>query len=211
MALFRRHKKHESEAEQSPQVVFEVDTKPTGDTKPMGSTNPMGDTKPTGDTKPMGRVEPMVGSARSAGIIRGKGRGRTQDEPASDIKPTGVVKPDAKMAKSKRRKGAVKGVLSGEVLVSSPAKKHYTFALYCCLLIILYMGYVFSSQRLQREQIECRIELQKTRAKSLLYSSEKISASRHSNITSEVEKRGINIKEWPTPPQVIGKDETKKH
>lgn len=211
MALFRRHKKHESEAEQSPQVVFEVDTKPTGDTKPMGSTNPMGDTKPTGDTKPMGRVEPMVGSARSVGIIRGKGRGRTQDEPASDIKPTGVVKPDAKMAKSKRRKGAVKGVLSGEVLVSSPAKKHYTFALYCCLLIILYMGYVFSSQRLQREQIECRIELQKTRAKSLLYSSEKISASRHSNITSEVEKRGINIKEWPTPPQVIGKDETKKH
>ena len=192
MALFRRHKKHESEAEQSPQVVFEVDTKPTGDTKPMGSTNPMGDTKPTDDTK-------------------GKGRGRTQDEPASDIKPTGVVKPDAKMAKSKRRKGAVKGVLSGEVLVSSPAKKHYTFALYCCLLIILYMGYVFSSQRLQREQIECRIELQKRRAKSLLYSSEKISASRHSNITSEVEKRGINIKEWPTPPQVIGKDETKKH
>ena len=207
MALFRRHKKHESEAEQSPQVVFEVDTKPIGDTKPMGSTYPMGDTKPTGDTKPMGRVEPMVGSARSAG----KGRGRTQDEPARDIKPTGVVKPDAKMAKSKRRKGAVKGVLSGEVLVSAPAKKHYTFALYCCLLIILYMGYVFSSQRLQREQIECRIELQKRRAKSLLYSSEKISASRHSNITSEVEKRGINIKEWPTPPQVIGKDETKKH
>ncbi|MBR3682506.1 MAG: hypothetical protein IKL67_03720 [Tidjanibacter sp.] len=188
MALFRRHKKHESEAEQSPQVVFEVDTKPTGDTKPMG------DTKPTGGTKPMRATMPM-GATTSA----------------SDIKPTGAVKPDAKMAKSNRRKGAVKGVLSGEVLVSSPAKKHYIFALYCCLLIILYMGYVFSSQRLQREQIECRIELQKTRAKSLLYSSEKISASRHSNITSEVEKRGIEIKEWPTPPQVIGKDEAKKH
>lgn len=126
-----------------------------------------------------------------------------------DIKPTGMVQPDA--AHRPRRKGAVKKVLSGEALVSSPAKKHYTFALYVCLLIILYMGYIFNSHRLQREQIECRIELQKSRAKALLYSSEKISASRHSNITSEIEKRGINIKEWPTPPQTIGKDETKKH
>lgn len=120
-----------------------------------------------------------------------------------------MVQPDA--ANRSRHKGAVKKVLSGEALVSSPAKKHYTFALYVCLLIILYMGYIFNSHRLQREQIECRIELQKSRAKALLYSSEKISASRHSNITSEIEKRGINIKEWPTPPQTIGKDETKKH
>ncbi len=125
-----------------------------------------------------------------------------------DVKPTGMVQPD--VTNRPRRKGAVKGVLSGEVLVSSPAKKHYTFALYVCLLIIVYMGYIFNSHRLQREQIECRIELQKSRARALLYSSEKISASRHSNITSEIEKRGINIKEWPTPPQTIGKDETKK-
>lgn len=125
-----------------------------------------------------------------------------------DVKPTGAVKPDV-VAKS-RRKGAVKGVLSGEVLVSSPAKKHYIFALYVCLLIILYMSYVFSSHSLQREQIECRIELQKSRAKSLLYSSEKINASRHSNIIKEIEKRGIDIREWPTPPMVIGKDEEKK-
>ena len=126
-----------------------------------------------------------------------------------DVKPTGAVK--ASSTEKTGRKGAVKDVLSGGVLVSSPAKKHYTFVLYCCLLIILYMGYLFSAQRLQREQIECRIELQKSRAKSLLYSSEKISASRHSNITSEVKKRGIKIQEWPTPPQVIGKDEAKKH
>lgn len=126
-----------------------------------------------------------------------------------DVKPTGAVKPMA--ADKPRRKGAVKDVLSGDVLVSSPAKKHYTFILYLCLLIILYMGYHFSGHRLQREHIECRIELQKARAKSLLYSSEKINASRHSNITNEIKKRGINIQEWPTPPQVIGKDETKKH
>ena len=126
-----------------------------------------------------------------------------------DVKPTGMVQPD--VTNRPCRNDAVKKVLSGEALVSSPAKKHYTFALYVCLLIILYMGYIFNSHRLQREQIECRIELQKSRAKALLYSSEKISASRHSNITSEIEKRGINIKEWPTPPQTIGKDETKKH
>ena len=141
-------------------------------------------------------------------------RHKKQEEKASaplpkDVKPTGAVKPMA--ADKPRHKGAVKDVLSGDVLVSSPAKKHYTFILYLCLLIILYMGYLFSGHRLQREQIECRIELQKARAKSLLYSSEKINASRHSNITNEIKKRGINIQEWPTPPQVIGKDETKKH
>ena len=139
------------------------------------------------------------------------GRKKHTSEPAplpKDVKPTGMVKPD--VANKPRRKGAVKGVLTGEALVSSPAKKHYTFALYVCLLIILYMGYIFNSHRVQREQIECRIELQKSRAKALLYSSEKISASRHSNITAEIEKRGFNIKEWPTPPQTIGNDETKR-
>jgi hypothetical protein len=119
-----------------------------------------------------------------------------------------MVKPD--VANKPRRKGAVKGVLTGEVLVSSPAKKHYTFALYVCLLIILYMGYIFNSHRLQREQIECRIELQRIRARSLIYSSERIEATRHSNIQNEITKRGIKIKEWPTPPHIITNEQKKQ-
>ena len=127
-----------------------------------------------------------------------------------DEKPRGVVAPDASQQEAKRD-GAVRKVLSGDVLYNPRTARYYPFMLYCTLLILLYMGFVFQGQRVQREEIECRIELQKARAKSLLYSSEKINASRHSNITNEIKKRGINIQEWPTPPQVIGKDETKKH
>lgn len=139
------------------------------------------------------------------------GKKKTKNKVATplpkDIKPTGEVKPD--VAPTRQRKGTVKNVLSGDALVPL-AKQHYTFVLYCCVLIMLYMGYVFSSQRLQRREIECRIELQRVRAKSLIYSSERIEASRHSTIVKEVEQRGLQIKEWPTPPQTIGNNERTK-
>ena len=84
--------------------------------------------------------------------------------------------------------------------------------LYCCLLVILYMSYRFTCQRVQREDIACRIELQRERSKALLISSEKLDATRYNNITQEIKRRGINIQEWNTPATIIttAKEDGKK-
>lgn len=128
--------------------------------------------------------------------------GRQTTAPRRDEKPVGAVKPSA-INESKRRSS--KSIFSGDVLYSESVRRHYPFALYCCLLILLYMGYVFTCQRAQREEISCRIELQQKRSKALLFSSERLRATRYNNITEEIEKRGIDIKQWNTPPLVIKK------
>lgn len=119
-----------------------------------------------------------------------------------DEKPRGAVAPDKTHSETKR-KGGVKKVLSGDVLYNPSTARHYPFVLYCCLLILLYMGFVFNGQRTQREEIQCRIELQRLRARSLVFSSERIQATRHANIQTEIKKRNIDIQEWATPPHVI--------
>lgn len=122
-----------------------------------------------------------------------------------DEKPRGEVAPDITHRES-NHKGGVKRVLSGDVLYTPRTARLYPFLLYCTLLILLSMGFLFQGQRVQREEIECRIELQRIRARSLIISSERIQATRHGNIQDEITKRGINIKEWPTPPHVIGNE-----
>ena len=126
-----------------------------------------------------------------------------------DEKPRGEVAPSP-AHKEEKPKGAVRKVLSGDVLYNPRTARYYPFLLYCTLLILLYMGFVFQGQRVQREEIECRIELQRIRARSLIYSSERIEATRHSNIQNEITKRGIKIKEWPTPPHIITNEQKKQ-
>jgi hypothetical protein len=65
------------------------------------------------------------------------------------------------------------------------------------------MGYLFSCQRLQREEISCQIELQTLRAKSLLMSTERIKATSHDNLTKEIQRRSLDLKQWNSLPAVI--------
>ena len=126
--------------------------------------------------------------------------GRQTTAPRKDEKPMGAVKP-SHIDEAKRRSS--KSIFSGDVLYSESVRRHYPFALYCCLLILLYMGYVFTCQRAQREEISCRIERQRERSKALLYSTERLNATRYNNITEEIKARGISIRQWNTPPTVI--------
>ena len=126
--------------------------------------------------------------------------GRQATAPRKDEKPMGAVKPSS-IDEARRRSS--KSIFSGDVLYNESVRRHYPFMLYCCLLILLYMGYVFTCQRTQREEIACRIELQRERSKALLYSSERLEATRHNNIVEEIKRRGLDLREWNTPPAVI--------
>lgn len=134
----------------------------------------------------------------SQGVMSQNGRQST----APDVKPIGAVAPD-------RGNRTSRGIFSGDVLYSQTIRRHYPFALYCCLLIILYMGYIFNCQRTQREEIASRIELQKVRSRALLLSSERLEAVRHSNLTEEIQRRGLNLQQWNTPPVIIRRNESR--
>lgn len=122
--------------------------------------------------------------------------GRQATAPRRDEKPLGAVRPSA-VNEAKRRSS--KSIFSGEVLLTAKVKKYYTFVLYCFLLMLLYMSYNFTCHRTQREEISCRIELQRVRSKALLISSERLDATRYNNITNEIKRRGIDIQAWSTP------------
>lgn len=126
--------------------------------------------------------------------------GRQSTEPLRDVKPRGEVAPSVH-DRSKKRSSTT--FFSGEVLYNPTIRRHYPFAIYCCGLLLLYMGYLFACQRLQREEISCQLELQKLRSKSLLISTERHRATSHDNIIEEIERRGLDIKQWNTLPTVI--------
>ena len=138
----------------------------------------------------------MFGRQRKTNKISVNGRQST--ESLRDEKPRGDVAPSA--LNSSKRSSANK-IFSGDALYS--VRRYYPFAIYCCALILLYMGYIFSCQRLQREEISCQIELQTLRAKSLLMSTERIKATSHDNLTKEIQRRSLELKQWNSLPAII--------
>ncbi|MDY3979808.1 MAG: FtsL-like putative cell division protein [Tidjanibacter sp.] len=126
---------------------------------------------------------------------------QTVDVKPTDVKPTGEV-PSDEPQKRRNRSGVVE-VLSGNVLANKRMRRQYTFFLYCCLLIILYMGYLFACQRAQRNEVQAKIALQNARSASLVNATRRIEASSHGKIVDEVTRRHLRIKEWNIPPKEI--------
>ena len=95
--------------------------------------------------------------------------------------------------------------VSGDYLNESKFSKNYPLILYCCILILGYIAYVFYYQRTQRLEIAQRTALQEERSRAMVYQSLRMNASRHSTIIDEIKKRGIDLHNSPTPPKTIKK------
>jgi hypothetical protein len=85
----------------------------------------------------------------------------------------------------------------------SRLRRWYPLALYCILLVFLYIGHVFNFQRLQRLEIQQRMELNNERSRSMVFSSMRMNASRHSRIVEEIERRGLKLEESTVPPKTV--------
>ena len=106
--------------------------------------------------------------------------------------------------KGKKSKKSLPGkIITGEIFEENKVRSHYPFALYCCVLIVAYIAYVFHYQHLQRTEIGVKIELQEERSRAMVFSSMRMNVSRHSNIISEIESRGLELIESSTPPKII--------
>ncbi len=129
--------------------------------------------------------------------------------PAEDTaaNPTGDAAPDDTETPHRKRSGKTRfGVfVSGDYLYESRFSRLYPLILYCCVLVLGYIAYVFYYQRMQRLEIAQRLELQEERSRAMVYESLRMNASRHSTVTEEIKARGIDLHDSPTPPKTIKK------
>lgn len=131
-----------------------------------------------------------------------QGENRPGGAPCLDEKPLGVVGQKERRHASRAARAA-KNVITGDFMVDSRLRRWYPLAMYCILLVFLYIGHNFNFQRLQRLEIQQRMELNDERSRSMVFSSMRMNASRHSRIAEEIKRRGLPLEESTVPPKIV--------
>ncbi len=116
-----------------------------------------------------------------------------------DEKPAGRPTPPKAAAPRSR----MSGVITGDIIYSRKVRRWYPLALWCCVLMFVYIAQHFNYQRLQRLEIQKRMELNEERSRSVVFSSMRMNASRHSRIVDEVKRRGLPLEESQAPPKIV--------
>lgn len=98
---------------------------------------------------------------------------------------------------------ALTGLMTGNILSQKEVTKTYPYLVFVAFLAFLYIGNIFSMQRLHRQQAALAREVRELRTKSMTIASECMQATRQSNIIREIERRGIPLKESLEPNRVI--------
>lgn len=119
------------------------------------------------------------------------------EKPLGKTVRNGDPKPGSKAAR------AARNVITGDFMGDSRFRKWYPLAFYCIFLVFLYIGHNFTFQRLQRTEIRQRMELNNERSRSMVFSSMRMNASRHSRIVEEINRRSIPLEESTTPPKTV--------
>lgn len=140
------------------------------------------------DTHPVDAVSAKSSGARGDAAASGAG-----NEPAATPPPR------------KRSKAAagVNNVLTGDILSHKGLRRWYPFILYCVVLVFVYITHVFYIHRLETTRIREEIELNALRQKSLVYSADRMNATRQSRILEQVRQRGLGLQESLVPPKII--------
>ena len=99
----------------------------------------------------------------------------------------------------------VKQILSGSILTNAEVQKHYPYILFMVLLAFLYIANGFHMQKLHREHNRLSAQVKELRARSLTLSSQRMIATRQSEIIRAVEERGIPLEELLASPKIIDK------
>ncbi|HJB84983.1 MAG TPA: ABC transporter permease [Candidatus Alistipes merdigallinarum] len=99
----------------------------------------------------------------------------------------------------------VKQILSGSILTNAEVQKHYPYILFMVLLAFLYIANGFHMQKLHRQHDRLTAQVKELRARSLTLSSQRMIATRQSEIIRAVEERGIPLEELLAPPKIIDK------
>lgn len=109
------------------------------------------------------------------------------------------------MSRPSRFERYVRRVISGSILADAEVQKHYPYVLFMAVLMFLYIANGFHTQKLHRQHERLTARVKELRAQSLTISSQRMIATRQSEIIRELEERGIPLDELVSPPKIIDK------
>jgi hypothetical protein len=124
----------------------------------------------------------------------GCGAAAASEKPGADM-PAVSVKP--------RRQSALGSVLTGNILSRKEVKRAYPYMIFVVLFMFFYITNSFRTQQVYREYAKLTEQVKALRSRSMVIASDKMQATRQSNIIIELKRRGIPLKESLTPNKVI--------
>ena len=148
------------------------------------------------------RREDVFVSEIPAGKYAGEGEAaqQTAEEGATDLaneKPDGEKRPGLP--------ALLHSMLSGNILSKSGVRRAYPYMIFVAFLAFLYIANAFRTQYLYREHLKLAEQVKELRSKSLTIASQKMQATRQSNIMVKLKERNIPLRESLTPNKVIPK------
>lgn len=147
------------------------------------------------------RTERIV--RRTLRAIRREEAGEAGEAGENDEEPDEAPQPAAPRRSALRR--AWNNAISGNFLGRDGVRRSYAFMGLVAVLIVIYIANVFNTQKLYRYHDKLVKDIRALRTESLSTASERMRATRQSNIVAEIERRGIPVKESPVPVRVIEK------
>lgn len=139
-----------------------------------------------------GRIEPWDGQSDADAV-------QTAAEPDPDASEDAPVRP--------RRQTTLASVLSGNILSRKEVRRAYPYMIFVVIFMFFYITNAFRTQHIYRERAALAEQVRELRSRSMIVASEKMQATRQSNIIIELERRGIPLKESLTPNKVIPRDD----
>ncbi len=121
------------------------------------------------------------------------------EQPAENIENAEPAKP--------RRQTALGAFLSGNILSRSEVRRAYPYMIFVVAFMFLYIYNAFRTQYVYREHADLTEQVKALRSKSITIASEKMQATRQSNIIEELKRRRIPLRESLTPNKVIPRDD----
>ena len=105
--------------------------------------------------------------------------------------------------KKSHKKGVVKEVLDGSLLVKDMVIKQLPFVLFLTLLAMAYIANRYHAEKIARETSALKEEVKHWRAKAITISSDLMYISKQSEVQKMVSKKGLNLVETEEPPKII--------
>ncbi len=159
---------------------------------------------PAREPEPPFEPDPQPESVRRDTGHPGPESVRRENASRPEPEPDPFAQPEEDRVASKT-KAYIGMLLSGSILTRTEVRRSYPYLIFVAFLMLLYISSVFRMQQLHRREQELSRQVKELRAMSLELASERMNATRQSHIISELEERGIPLKESTDPPKIIAK------
>ena len=110
---------------------------------------------------------------------------------------------DIEESKKSSKKGSLKDVLDGSLLIRENVVKQFPYIFFLALLALIYIGNRYHAEKLKRNITKLQKEQKDLRSESITTKSQLMFMSKQTQVAKEVKRRGLELEESTEPPQKI--------